>query len=433
MEGIRGGAVNPKGKKGYTIYEYLIVGFTIINIFLIGFTITIWIGGAQQGLFSKADFTNYYTAYVMVRAGDGGKLYDLDIQAAYQREILGPLTFKDGLLPFLNPPFFALVFSPLSLLPLNTAFIVWTLVQLGLLLWLIYLLTHLFIDWDKQERLILTLTILAFWPLAITILLGQVSLFILICIVQMYTAMNNSKQVHAGFWLALMMVKPQTVLIPGMITLNKRYWRVAVIAAITFITLVLFSSIFLGFKPWIQYAQLLPTMSNYFGKYGFYPEIQYTLRGILSTILGYSQVNIINIISYVFLLTGMVIVMFLWLHDIPPNSPRFKLRFAFIMTLSIFLSLHLYTHDSLILVLPAALFYDYLRQMRFPRKVFSILILSCPLLFFYTAFSKFNFFGIIRPPIVVILLLLAWMIKYLILDYRKNPTNGIAITGSNPS
>jgi hypothetical protein len=410
-------------KVWFTPFNIGIFILTIINIVLIGVNLSIWIKSIQLRLSYLTDFNNQYTAFLMVKAGDGGKLYDLDVQSQYQQQILGGLSFKDGVLPFLNPPFIALVLSPLSFLPRETAYVVWTFGELGLLIWLIYLLTRLFSDWNKQERQLLILTILAFWPLTATFWQGQFSLFLLICLVQMYLAMKNSKDVNTGIWLALMIVKPQTVLILAMMMLNKRYWRGAISAIITFTTLIIFSSLFLGFELWIKYAQLLFTMNTYFGKFGLYPEIEYTLKGLLTRILGYSRGSIINTISNIVLLLGMVFIFFLWLRDIPPDRPRFKLHFAFIITVSAFFSLHLNDYDSLILVLPAAIFYDYLRQMGFPRQGYSMLVLSSPLVFFLAVFGKFNLFNARFPPIVVILLFIGWMVKYLILDYQSDHTN----------
>jgi hypothetical protein len=35
------------------------------------------------------------------------------------------------------------------------------------------------------------------------------------------------------------------------------------------------------------------------------------------------------------------------------------------------------------------------------------------------SFSKINIFGVIRPPVVTIVILLIWMIKYLLFEFRS--------------
>jgi hypothetical protein len=159
------------------------------------------------------------------------------------------------------------------------------------------------------------------------------------------------------------------------------------------------------------------------------PTTEYTLRGVLSNILGNSQGALTNVISMIFLLIGMVLVWFLWRKDVPQNHPRFILYFAFTILLSVFLSLHLNPHDSLMLVLPATLLYDYLRQSDYPRKAFSILLLISPMVFFIAAFTDLNILGIIRPPILLMLILLIWIIKYMMMEYR---TGKVIQPSNNP-
>jgi hypothetical protein len=122
----------------------------------------------------------------------------------------------------------------------------------------------------------------------------------------------------------------------------------------------------------------------------------------------------------IFLLMSMVFVWFLWRKDVPQNHPRFILYFAFTILISVFLSLHLNPHDSLMLVLPAALFYDYLRQGDYPRKAYSVLLLISPMVFLLAAFTDLNLLGIIRPPILPMLILLIWIIKYMMMEYRSD-------------
>jgi hypothetical protein len=402
---------------------YIFVFLLLLNISLIAINAGIWIIAARQKLFVAADFTSFYTGYYMVRVGDGDNLYDMAAQARYQELFMGGLIFEGGVLLFANPPFVAIIFSPLSLLPLGTAFYLWTIVQLILLIWMLYSINRLSSHWNKHERLLLITTILAFWPLTNTFLLGQFSLLILLGLLQMYIAIRHSRLGKAGFWLVLLTIKPQTLPIPGMIVLNKRNWHGAVTTAISGIAIIIFSSIFLGIGTWIQYIQVLPTVSNNFGKFGFIPDIQYTLRGLLTNILGYSQASIINIISICVFIGGIVFVWLLWMQGVLADSQRFKLYFAFTILLSAFLSLHSYPHDDLILVLPAVLFYDYLRENNYPRKAYSILILISPIVFFIAAFSSFDLFGIFRPPVIIILIFLVWIVYYLMIDHRREQIN----------
>ena len=124
----------------------------LLNIGLgIGYLL-LWGAAAYQGLFIRADFTNFYTAGAIVRDGLGKSLYDPALQAQYQQHILKGLSFQDGLLMYISPPHAVFPFALLSLLPLNLAYLVWMLVQVVLLAWLLKLLSNLVISWPKDER-----------------------------------------------------------------------------------------------------------------------------------------------------------------------------------------------------------------------------------------------------------------------------------------
>lgn len=400
-------------------FYFLVVVLFLVNIVLFATNAGLWVIAARQKLFVRADFTSFYTGYYMVRVGEGADLYDAAIQSKYQEQFMGGIIFEGGVLLFPNPPFVAVILSPISFLPLETAFYVWTVVQLALLVWILFSMNKLFSHWSKPERILLISTILAFWPLANTFILGQFSLFLVLGLVQMYIALKHSRMMRGGLWLALLAIKPHSLLIPGMMTLNKKYWRAAVVAVITGIFLFIFSSLFIGVQPWWQYIRNLLTMSTLYGKLGVNPNSEYTMRGLLSNILGNAQGNLTNTISIIFLIAGMVYVWFLWKKTTSPDNSNFKLYFAFTILLSVILSLHLNPHDALIAIFPAALFYEYLRENNYPSKAYSIILLISPLIFFIAAFTSFNLFGVMRPPILILFALLGWIVFYLINDGRR--------------
>jgi hypothetical protein len=73
------------------------------------------------------DFIAFYTAGSFVREGRTSELYNLDSVHQFQRELAAKNHFEIGHSygPWWNPPFYALVFSPLSRLPYPTASAIW--------------------------------------------------------------------------------------------------------------------------------------------------------------------------------------------------------------------------------------------------------------------------------------------------------------------
>lgn len=77
------------------------------------------------------DYLEFYAAGWMIRHGQAARLYDPEAQLAAERAILGPSL--PAYHAFLNPPFLALLFVPLSLLPYPVSFALWSAMQLLLL------------------------------------------------------------------------------------------------------------------------------------------------------------------------------------------------------------------------------------------------------------------------------------------------------------
>ncbi len=420
--------VQKKGKRNWSqgiskflpgLYTSAIVIFTIINILIIGFYFAVWIGSARQNLFVGSDFSSIFNTFVNMKSNIFGESEKPGLILLLQNGILGGLV-ENGAYLLQYPPIISIIFLPLSFLPFNIAYYIWTIAQVGLLIWLFILLNRQFPNWTKQEKFLLTITLLAFWPLSITLLLGQFSLLLLLCIVQLYIALKNSRLTRAGIWLAVMMIKPPTALIPAAITANRRYIRAAVTFIIALIVMVVMSSILYGYISWYKYSLLLLSAGTRVEVFGFVSNVEYTLRGLLTGILGNSNGQMINTISMIFLFLGIIIAWLLWFSDINPASPRFELRFSFIIALSVFVSLHLYPHDALLIVFPAVLFYNFLRNNHYPKKLFCLLMIVSPFIFFTAAFSKFNLFGIIRPPLLLIMALLIYIGYYLIKDIKTD-------------
>src|SRR5258708_34276576 len=63
------------------------------------------------------DFTIFYTAGTILRQGLGHQLYDRKVQYEVQESFTGHIAFRKGPLPYNHPPFEALIFVPLTLLP----------------------------------------------------------------------------------------------------------------------------------------------------------------------------------------------------------------------------------------------------------------------------------------------------------------------------
>jgi hypothetical protein len=390
----------------------------LLNVSLGLSYIALWAMLAWQGLFWRADFTAYYTGWAMALDGRGADLYNFALQASYQQRILAGRSFSEGLLPYLNPPHATLPFVPLALLPLSSAFWVWTFFQLLLLLWLLRLLVQIAHDWQPHERWLMLSAALAFPPLLFTLQLGTFSLLLLACLLSYYLALKRGRAGAASTWLLIATIKPQSIVLPALVLLGARRWRALGIALLGSLGLLALSSLLLGWQSWAGFLSALGSVNALYGSYGVEPATMYNMKGTLALLLGESQSALITQISTLALVFSVVLTLWLWRGPWLPESPLFELRLSLTILLGLLTSLHLHRHDGLMVVAPALLFYLYLRQRGLPQRAFAFWALSCPLVVLAGEFALGGSLGI-RLPVVMMLILLFWVGRALIAEQRR--------------
>ena len=363
-----------------------------------------------EDLLWRADFTAFYTGGAIVRQGLGPHLYDLNLQARVQQAILGPgRMFYDGVLPFNNPPHFALVMAPFSLLPLGLAFWCWTALQAGVLVRVVQRLRWLSANWNPAERWLLFSAFLAFFPLFLQFLYGSLSLFVLWCLIEFYLAFREGKEARAGVWLALGAVKPQAMLFPVLVILGGRRWRALAGAGTAGVLILGATSAILGPSIWPDYLRWLAATGSYFDHFGIYPDGMINLKGTLTLWLGGGRASIIQTITGVALAVGALGVVILWARRRwEAWHPAFDLWLSFTLVLGSLLSPHQNQQDCLILTLPIALFYGFLRRTDQPTRPLTAFLLTWPVLFLLDEFALRGRLSI-RIPVALVTILLVWM------------------------
>jgi hypothetical protein len=402
------GAVTVPSKDRLTFFNLIKRDIFILNIGLgIGYVL-LWGYTAYQGLFIRADFTNFYTAGAIVRDGLGRDLYDQALQTQYQQRILNGLSFQDGVLMYISPPQAVFPFVGLSFLPLKTAYWVWGLVEAGLLVWFLRLLGNLLKKWQKEERRLLISAVCAFPLLLITFMQGAFSLFVLICLIQFYITLKNKAEARAGFWLAIGFLKPQNMLLVLVLLVAARRWKTLAAAGITGAGIFGITSLLFGWRIWLDFISRMATFSSYFDRFGVAPEKMYNFKGELTLLFGSGQAALINQTSWVALGVAAVVVLLIWSERWQPEKADFELRLALTLTLGLLFSTYLYAHDALLLVLPAILFLIYLRESNLPLRRFAVFCAASPYLFLMGEYI-FDDRLYIRVAVFMMAVFIAWL------------------------
>jgi hypothetical protein len=179
-------------------------------------TLGVWLAGISFLLYGM-DFRGYYAAASVLLAG--GNPYDYHQVAPVLLRITGEM----GNNPYYYPPWFAWLFIPLTTLPFQIARIVWmafNLVIWNLGLWRLGKL----VTWPPKGWRLYALYSLATFSFAwITWRYEQAGILIFVVLVALIVSVDKQQWNWAGFWMALLLIKPNITLI---IVLGLSLWLI---------------------------------------------------------------------------------------------------------------------------------------------------------------------------------------------------------------
>jgi hypothetical protein len=174
------------------------------------------------------DFSASYVAALLLRDGQGSQLYNQQMEHARHLELLPAGTVID--LPFITPPTTALLALPLVVLDAGTAFRVWSLLGLALLLLAAWIAIRAG-PWPARRmqgpRLAVLLLAVAGGGTYAFLLLGQIDGFTALGLAAAYAGWRKDRPGLAGFWLGLAFAatKPHLAVGLGIWLLARRDWR----------------------------------------------------------------------------------------------------------------------------------------------------------------------------------------------------------------
>ncbi len=170
------------------------------------------------------DFTIFYTAGRMVRSGQTAALYDLAAQYRMQQQFVPDVRIRQGPLPYNHPPFEALLFVPFTFVGYVPAYVLWTVINLVLLVASLALLRRHFAEIRTLSPGFLGLAAAGFFPIAIALFQGQDSILLLLILASSLVAMERERDTVAGAVLATGLFKFQLIS-PLLLILVIRRWR----------------------------------------------------------------------------------------------------------------------------------------------------------------------------------------------------------------
>lgn len=294
------------------------------------------------------DYVIYYSGAEIVRDGGSKQLYDLRQQWRYQAKFATPI--RAGALPFNHPAYELLWHLPLTYLSYPYAYIVWNLINVGLLVGL----ARTFVPPVAADLRRLSLIMaLGFYPVLVTWLHGQDSILLSFAIGASMVALKQRRWIAAGLWLALASFKPQ-IAVPIALAWAFGGFGIALAAWLIGASALACVSLWMvGIDGAAQYVAMLTWMDGH--HYAIDPIAMPNLRGLIFALL-YDRLPALVVPLTVALSTGALVWMaHLWRRLSMDREQDFDWTVALTLTLACLTSYHAYLHDFSLMIVPAAI------------------------------------------------------------------------------
>jgi hypothetical protein len=329
---------------------FMIAGMVWLNLlFLIDMR-----KGIKRGY---TDFTVFYTAGTILREGRAHQLYDRDVQFEVQQASTGHIAFRRGPLPYIHPPFEALIFAPLARLPYVQAFVAWDLLSVVVLLAVGMLLRgsvgalRRFAPWK------FVMGCFAFFPVFICLVQGQDSILLLLFCALGFNALKKEADALAGCWLGLGAFKFQFIIPIVLLFAIWKRRRVALGFAAVGILLTLVSVGLVGEEGLLLYPRYVMHIvgDTRFGAVptSLLPNLHGLILGWPGPVSGRPGVALAALVSA--MLFGFAALK----GRVQAHRGRLELQFSLAVVVSGLIAWQTNTHDLSLLVIPLVLLVDY--------------------------------------------------------------------------
>jgi hypothetical protein len=326
------------------------------------------------------DFTVFYTAATMVEARLGHQLYDTRLQYEVQKKVVGEIPERRGPLPYIHPPFEALIFVPLSRVPYPEAFAVWDIVNLAVLFGVALLLRGSLTTLRLLPPWEFFIGSLAFFPVFDCFLQGQDSILLLLVCVLGFNALKRDADLLAGCWFGLGTFKFQFVLPIVLLLVIWKRRRVAVGFTVVSVVLVLISARLTGWQALLHYPAYVLEITKSPGLGGVAAGFAPNLRGLTLGLLSPFSKHLGTAVG---LLASAALFLFAAVKGREASRPnRLELQLSLAIAVSVLAAWQTNMHDLSLLALPLALIADYcLRALtQEPRRRRCLLLPVLPVL-----------------------------------------------------
>jgi len=377
-------------------------GIVAINLFLYWSARDLVLSGSN-------DFMHLWVAGRMTRLGQGANLYDSASQFAMQSEHSRFVRSAGAPYPYLRPAFEALLFVPFSYLPLQAAYLLWTAVNVLMLL----------VTWSRIAPAVSALrglgvyvwllACLAFFPVIAALMQGQDDILLLLLFTLAFLALRRQDDVWAGSWMGLALFRPQFALPVIFIVACSRRWKFVlgvIFAALGFIGLT--AGVY-GWRMLLDYLPSLRSAEQTLNHDQSFISHMSNLHGLFSTFLAGHLPS--SAISLLVVVISAVLCVVAALSYAKHFRNSLDLAFSSAVLTAILVSYHAFAPDFSLLLLPVLLQANWLLTEWRPPALRWVLLLPTLALFLTPIYCLLIFHGLFSLYALVLVVSLAGSLR----------------------
>ncbi len=319
-----------------------------------------WKAYTQTGLFIPlgSDYGLYLSQAMTWQDGDPRRIYDRNAIDRYYKALLNSYGHDPSYHPekpdlwgthVPYPPIFAWAMQPLTRLPIALSVIVWTVLNLLLILCLCLRLARHCPGWD---RVTIFLCLLGSYPIVLTLVIGQLQILMAWALMECMLALRAGKDWQAGLWLGVLLLKPQYGLLLGPILIWKQRWRAVLGVAVTGLVLLAGSIATVGLPTLLTYPQSFAVMANFRGDD---PYVMINWRSLVLELK--PDITDRSGVLLTLMLGCMTVacILWMWRGAWRPDSREFTQQFALTVLATLLVNYHSHPYGAALLAVPICL------------------------------------------------------------------------------
>lgn len=295
------------------------------------------------------DFAAFYTAGRMVDSGSSAKLYDRASQWKVQQEFASQVNTRRGPLPYIRPPFEALVFAPAGRMQYGAAWLVWFSLKIALLALVTWVAPiSCTAAMSFRDRLLVGG---AFFPVGFDLVQGQDSILLLLIFAGAARLLAQESYFLCGLVLALGLFKPHLV-IPFFLVLavQRRGLKIAGGFVAAAIPLLMISISMVHWRGIVEYPRYLWFL-NQAPELGMVKAASMpNIRGLAAALLpGISSTRFVSWLLFAVVGAGIFVAARAWSTFVQSSV---LIAFSFVIVMVLVTSYYANSYDLTLLLLP---------------------------------------------------------------------------------